>query len=301
MRRKVKGTLLHYFFPHESNNYKAKSLHASSIIFYICLFLVLQFFLSTVKRLKPDILGYATNITVEKILNLVNQERIKANLSPLKLSPELSTAATQKADDMFSKDYWAHVSPTGTTPWQFITSTGYSYLYAGENLAKDFLTSEETVRAWMNSPTHRANILKPEYLEIGLAVMNGRLQGGDTTLVVQEFGARTREKTQYTQIPPEETSLSLKAQMTKASPFEIPQEQVIKETAEKPKTFIHPFIFTKRFTLLFVEFLLIVLFIDSIYIWRHKTARLTSHTISHIIFFACLLGAIGATTVGAIL
>lgn len=299
MRRKVKKTLFHYFFPHESNNYKAKSLHASSIIFYICLFLVLQFFLSTAKRLKPDILGYATNITVEKILSLVNQERAKTNLVPLELSSELSTAATQKAGDMFDKDYWAHVSPTGTTPWQFITSAGYSYLYAGENLAKDFLTSEKTVAAWMNSSTHRANILKPEYTEIGLAVMNGNLQGNDTTLVVQEFGTRSKEKSQYTQVTKAKETLSHETQTVPVQSG-LSQESVVK-AAEKPKISIHPFVFTKKFTLLFVEFLLIVLFIDSIYIWRHKTARLTSHTISHIIFFACLLGAIGATTVGAIL
>lgn len=299
---KVKNVLIHYFFPHESNNYKAKSLHVSSIIFYISLFLAFQFFLLTVKKLKPDILGYATNITIEKILSLVNQERTKADLPPLKLSSTLSTAATRKASDMFVKDYWAHVSPTGTTPWQFITSAGYDYLYAGENLAKDFATSEEAVRAWMNSPTHRANILKPEYTEIGLAVMNGKLQDGETTLVVQEFGTRVGEKTQYAQAYPEE-ALSYKTQTIKtaAGQGETLPKQAILEVAEKPMFSIHPFIFTKRFTLFFVEFLLIILFVDSIYIWRHKTARISSHSISHIIFFAALLGAIGVTSVGAIL
>lgn len=147
--------LRHYFLPHEANNYKAKSIHTSALVFYIVLLFVLQMFFSVTKKMEPNILGYATNVTVEKVLDLVNRERTKANLKPLALSPELSQAATSKANDMFMKDYWAHVSPTGTTPWYFITSSGYNYLYAGENLAKDFATSEEVVAAWMKSPTHR--------------------------------------------------------------------------------------------------------------------------------------------------
>jgi len=91
---------------------------------------------------------------------------------------------------MFAKDFWAHIAPDGTTPWKFILDSGYKYLYAGENLAKDFQTSDDVVAAWMASKMgHRENILNTHYNEIGVAVVNGTLGGFQTTLVVQMFGS----------------------------------------------------------------------------------------------------------------
>jgi len=283
-----KKVIRHYFIPHESNNYKARSLHPTFLIFYIVLLFAFQMFISLTRKIEPNILGFATDVTVEKILVLVNDERKKANLNPLTVSPELSNAATQKAADMFGNNYWAHVSPTGTTPWQFITSAGYNYLYAGENLAKDFSTSDEVVQAWMKSPTHRANILKPEYNNIGLAIMNGKLQGSETTLVVEEFGSK----------------------MENNAFAETPKPSVESETAAKPlslgttkqkSSLVFPLKFSKTFSLLMAEFLLVVLLIDGIYIWRTRTMRLSGHTLAHIIFLMSLLGAMGATGIGVIL
>lgn len=279
----------HYFYPHESNNYRARALHNPSIIFYILLVLVFQLSIKMVKLTNPNILGYATDITVEEIINLVNQERTKNGLSPLVLSSELSTAATTKASDMFAKNYWAHISPTGTTPWVFIKDAGYDYLYAGENLARDFNFSKEVVEAWMNSSTHKANILKPEYTDLGLAIMNGKMNGQETTLVIQEFGSRNKyiaNQENYTPLKTEISSISGK---------------MISETKENNKSnFLH-FYPSKTMSLFIAEFLLLLLFIDSIYIWRYKPARITGNTLSHIIFIAFLLGAMGATGVGIIL
>src|SRR3972149_9762200 len=89
---------------------------------------------------------------------------------------------------MFQENYWSHYSPDGKTPWDVILGAGYKYEYAGENLAKNFLFSNGFVDAVMNSTTHRDNLLKKEYTEVGYAIVNGTLNGEQTTLVVQEFG-----------------------------------------------------------------------------------------------------------------
>jgi hypothetical protein len=90
---------------------------------------------------------------------------------------------------MFAEQYWAHVSPSGTEPWKWFGDVGYNYSFAGENLAKNYPTSDATVTAWMNSPTHRENLLKKEYVDVGFAVVSGELNGKKTTLVVALYGA----------------------------------------------------------------------------------------------------------------
>ncbi len=289
--------LHHYFLPHESNNYKAKTLHNSSVLFYILLVVSFQLFMSFYKQINPNVLGFATDITIDKLLILVNQKRIDANLKPLTLSNKLATAATQKATDMFSKNYWAHISPTGTSPWVFINSAGYDYVYAGENLARNFNTAEEVVEAWMNSPTHRANILKSEYNDIGLSVMNGRLNGEDITLVVEEFG--TPSKPSAAQVPETEQKSLVLSENNQLAQKQI---SVPAETQNKSPniSLISPNM-NRTVSLAFAEFLLVILFIDSIYLWKSKTARLSSHSLAHIIFIGALIGAIGATGLGGIL
>ena len=290
MSRRLKAIISHYLIPHESNNFKAKTLHIKSIVFYIVLLAILQTFNSLLRYIEPNVLGYATDITVEKIIFLVNQERINNQLSPLSLSPELSTAATQKAADMFTKNYWAHISPTGVSPWQFISSSGYSYIYAGENLAKSFNTSEEVIKAWMNSSTHRANILKPEYKDIGISVMNGLLNGEETTLVVEEFGTPVEKVIASVQKSPdmENQSNNIAQSVKEREMIAGMQSQIVQNI---PRTL----------SLVIAEIMLILLVIDSIFIWRHKTIRISSHSLAHIIFIVSLVIAMGATGMGVIL
>lgn len=299
MVHKIKNLLHHYFYPHESNNYKAKTLHPSSIIFYIVLLLCVQIATSLLKPTHPSILGYATDITIEEVLVSVNQKRAENNLIPLSLSSELNTAATKKATDMFANNYWAHISPTGTTPWSFISSSGYQYLYAGENLAKDFDKTNEMVEAWMNSPTHRANILKPEYTDIGLAVMNGKLNGAETTLVVEEFGSKAgggNVKTVANAQIPEVTPISPEV-ASNVNKYMTDTSSSVNEIRRNISTIE----ITKTASLALTEFLLIVLFIDSLYIWKFKPVRLSGHSLAHIIFLGALIGAMGATGIGVIL
>ncbi|NLZ24287.1 hypothetical protein GX888_00860 [Candidatus Dojkabacteria bacterium] len=130
----------------------------------------------------------ASTITSANIIELTNQERVAAGLNALNNNASLVAAAHAKANNMFELQYWDHFGPNGESPWMFISQAGYSYVYAGENLAKGFRTAEGVHEAWMASPTHRDNIMSGNYRDIGVAVVQGTLQGKETTLVVQMFG-----------------------------------------------------------------------------------------------------------------
>jgi hypothetical protein len=130
----------------------------------------------------------AAPVSSTLIIDLTNRERSALSLPALKHNPTLSQAAALKAKDMATRGYFSHNTPEGKTPWQFMTEAGYAYQSAGENLAVDFYDSEAAVRAWMNSPGHRANIVNNTYVEIGVAFERGVYQGRDTIFVVQMFG-----------------------------------------------------------------------------------------------------------------
>lgn len=179
----------HYFTPHHTNNFRAKLLHNSGIFFVIGLILTGNLFVRLLDATPLHILGFTSTITINEVVTATNAERLKAGLPPLKYSETLADAARRKADNMLAEDYWAHNSPSGKTPWVWFKNAGYNYLYAGENLAKDFGSTDRMVSAWMASPTHRDNIVSAKYQEIGLAVVPGTLQGKDTMLVVQLFAA----------------------------------------------------------------------------------------------------------------
>lgn len=130
----------------------------------------------------------ASDITADSVIKLVNRARIFANVATLKKNEMLQKAAEEKADDMIKHDYFAHTSPRGVTPWDWIDDADYDYRYAGENLAINFTNVEDEQKAWMDSPLHRKNILNSNYDEIGVAVKQGVIDGHETTVVVQMFG-----------------------------------------------------------------------------------------------------------------
>ena len=107
--QKLKNFFHHLFIPNEENNYRAKTLHTDFLMVY----LVMAFMLSVVfkKVGLTNILGFATDITVEKLYQLTNDERAKAGLTRLSYNDKLASAAYNKAQDMFSKNYWAHFAP----------------------------------------------------------------------------------------------------------------------------------------------------------------------------------------------
>jgi hypothetical protein len=126
----------------------------------------------------------------QKIINYINQERVKAGLDQLEVSKLLSEAAEMKAEDMLGNDYFAHTSPAGIDPWHWFKEVGYNYKYAGENLGMDFTTAMSVHNAWMDSPTHRENILSPNYKEVGVAVLDGIIDKQETKVAVQSFGKK---------------------------------------------------------------------------------------------------------------
>lgn len=137
----------------------------------------------------------ASEISKESIIDLVNKSRVENNISTLAENEKLNNAAKDKMDDMFKNNYFAHNSPAGVTPWFWIEKSGYDYKYAGENLALGFYSVEKEHQAWMDSPTHRKNILNPNYKEIGIAVGRGVIDNNPVTIAVQVFGAQDENAT----------------------------------------------------------------------------------------------------------
>ena len=136
---------------------------------------------------QTQVLGISTKLDTSTILGDLNLQRAKSGLGPVTLNEQLNAAALAKGENMFSEDYWAHVSPSGTEPWAFIQEAGYAYQSAGENLARDFSNEEALVQAWMASPSHRANVLNANFTEVGLAVLDGQINGQDVLLIVNLF------------------------------------------------------------------------------------------------------------------
>lgn len=136
----------------------------------------------------PNAAVLAADISSKKVIELANKSRAKAGLPALVENDKLSAAARDKASDMVKKDYFAHTSPSGTTPWDWLKKNGYKYKYAGENLAMNYDSAAAQHDAWMKSQSHRANILNANYQEIGIAVLKGKVAGNSTLLTVEFFG-----------------------------------------------------------------------------------------------------------------
>ncbi|HYO62979.1 MAG TPA: CvpA family protein [Pyrinomonadaceae bacterium] len=118
-----------------------------------------------------------------EMLELVNRERAAAGLRPVAPDPELREVARRHSADMFARGYFAHNTPEGRTPFDRINAAGVSYRTAGENLAlAPTLSIAHT--GLMNSPGHRANILRPEFGRLGIGIMDGGRRG---LMVTQNF------------------------------------------------------------------------------------------------------------------
>lgn len=181
-----------FFVPQRKNNYRPKLLHPDFLLVIGCMAIGFFSLIQSVKffpNLHNSVLGFQSSITIEEVVALTNEKRQEQGLAPLIVNTKLSAAALAKAQDMLDNQYWAHTSPTGKKPWDFIKSANYQYVVAGENLARDFSQTDDMMRAWMESPTHRANIMNDRYEQIGVALVYGKLENFDTVLVVQMFGA----------------------------------------------------------------------------------------------------------------
>lgn len=182
------GFLRNTVIPHKHNNYRPYFLRHPVLFTLSSLFLTSKVGIFLLVSLVPKT-AYLSTITSTFLISQTNESRREAGLPVLAPNQELSESARLKAEDMFKKGYFAHVSPSGDSPWKWIDSVNYNYEYAGENLAIDFSTGEGVHQAWLASPGHRKNILSKNYKDIGIAVVTGKFQGRTTTVVVQHFGS----------------------------------------------------------------------------------------------------------------
>lgn len=132
--------------------------------------------------------AFEFTLTPQNILELSNQDRIKLGLAPLHFDARLQKAAAAKAQDILKNDYFAHISPTGALPWDFVRNAGFNYSFAGENLAINYTSPYELVNDFLASPSHRENLLSPFFSDIGIAVISGNYNGAPATITVQIFG-----------------------------------------------------------------------------------------------------------------
>lgn len=297
----------HWFLPLEKNNHRSALLRTNTLLILIAFYLFNHSLIKFIGVIKPGILGYSSEITVQKVIDQTNQKRQELGLSPLKYNALLSESATKKAQDMFSNNYWAHTSPTGTTPWDFFKSVGYKYSVAGENLARDFYDTDSLMKAWMNSPTHRDNIVNSKYQEIGIGVVNGVLGGIKTTLVVQHFATplvavtsdtknvNTKQNTEVT-LPADsqtqETALNNDQEI-----ISLPQTP---EVLSQEKKLINPLLLNKIISLILFSLIITVLFIDGFVTLKNNHHRLTGSNIGHIGFLFMILLLIITSQQGAI-
>ncbi|MCK4540368.1 hypothetical protein KAU09_04405 [Candidatus Parcubacteria bacterium] len=179
-----------FFIPHKGNGHRPKILRARSLALIVFALAILKVsILAYVFSVNSYQAKMSENISGQ-IVDLINRDRKTQNLEPLEANAVLNSSAFSKAEDLIIKDYFAHYSPDGRKPWDFIDRGKYEYLYVGENLAMNFTSAKSAHQALMLSPTHKQNILSDKYSDIGIAVVNGELDGKRTNVLVQFFAVK---------------------------------------------------------------------------------------------------------------
>lgn len=311
----MKTHLHNLFIPHHGNNHKSKILHNHSLFKLVLIVMFFQLMITGITQTKPGVLGFASNISVNDIITLSNQRRQAEGLPALEYNESLSNSANQKAQHMFANNYWAHNAPDGTSPWYFFNKVGYSYLYAGENLARDFGDSSAVVQAWMDSPTHRDNIMSGRYTQIGVAVVNGTLNGQETTLVVQHFGhpAASQPRVPVEAVQQPAPQVQIQGEQIKDLPVQtepIIEAEPIEDLVNKPtdtivydpenfpaelveenqnwisqsQSWLSAFDLTKSVNLALITIIIIALGFDAFLIWHRKTQRRSGKSFIHLAF-----------------
>jgi hypothetical protein len=203
----------HLFIPHAGNDYKPHFFRELSIALILLLGLfLLGFSAGSSYFINKTVLGASVGASV--LVDLTNQSRLAYNEQPLVRNEKLDAAAQMKAENMIQEDYFAHDSPKGVTPWHWFNEVGYTFLYAGENLAINFTDSEAVNQAWLDSPKHKANLLDVKFKEIGIAAVEGLHNGVDTIFVVQLFGTPAVQAKEITSAVSSEATSSIPVNAT---------------------------------------------------------------------------------------
>lgn len=284
-----KYQFLYHFLPHPEENRRATLLLNKSIFAYCLLIISVSLVFRLLPTYLPGILGYASNISSGELLSQTNKKRAEAGLSTLNTNDRLAQAAQKKGQHMFKKGYWAHIAPDGTEPWDFILGEGYDYVYAGENLAKNFSNSKDVVHAWMNSPSHKQNLMNKNYTEVGYAVVNGVLNGFETTIVVQMFGKpRYSKVTIDTPVTQKQNIVSVPAGNVKATSAEIiEQPKIYQQIQVNPTIDVRKA--TKILSVVFAGFMILLLVLDMWYSKKMAIAKINGQTLAHITFLLLVI------------
>jgi len=273
-----------YFLPHERNNHRPHIFSAMSVA--VLIFGIIIFELGYVVQTKVVFLNtnFLASVLPGVLASLTNESRTANGITSVARDAELDAVAQTVAEDMAAKGYFAHVSPDGKTPWYWLNQAGYSYSYAGENLAVNFTDSQNVQTAWLESPTHRANIMKQEYTRVGFGTANGLYEGKETTFVVEFFatpGVTPTEKVVpvlavaepalTTPVTTSSTSAQVLGTETKMSPEVAPEKSALAASAvPAPVGWFASFLvspFTMLMTALYVLFVIIALaFIVAVFV-----------------------------------
>lgn len=290
--------LSHWFLPHRHTHQKARLISWEAILVYILLFLILQVGFNLTGYFKPGFLGISGDIGQQRLIELTNLERQKLGLPLLKENQALNEAAKLKATNMFSEDYWAHFAPSGKTPWDFILGSGYNFSYAGENLAKNFYSEDEVVVAWMNSLAHKENMINSKYQDIGMAVVEGVLNGQKTTLVVQMFGTTKAGLTAAPEVSVNGKNIPIPKEKYSNPILIAPQAQINPSVLS---ALVDPYQVSKIFGLGIIFLMGFLIFMDFMILRRRGVFRLTSHQLAHFSLLSVTAAAILTGSSGNIL
>lgn len=310
----IRHRLHHHFLPHfyvtpeaadaavglERNlvHHRAHALSHSALFVYLSALIFAVSLLYLVSLSAPRILGVVA-FSAEQIINLTNQERAKYGIPTLATNPLLSKAAQAKASDMISRNYWAHNSPSGRTPWSFITAVGYRYVFAGENLARDFNDPGSAVAAWMDSPSHRSNILDENFRETGVAVSSGKLTGREGILVVQMFGTGIAGAPLAVSEQPVAVAGEVAATPSAARGLEAQEEQPV--GIEVSVLAGRQFSIAKGISLVLVGFIFLLFLLEVAITVRREHVSLRPGVLAHLAILGFILFAVWYAVGGAIL
>ncbi len=195
LHKRVKDHLV----PHKGNEHHPHILRHRGLFGVSAILIAVKAFAFLIPLMIPGA-SYADTLPAEPItktaiIDGANTARVAVGLPKLIADQRLALAAQTKAEDMAAKGYFSHTSPNGETALDLIRKADYPIHYAAENLAVHFVKADDVQQSWMNSPTHRLNIVDPRYKDIGIGVANGYFERQETTFVVELMGSRIETKT----------------------------------------------------------------------------------------------------------
>lgn len=289
------------FGGHDVVHHRAHALSHSALFVYFSALIFAVSLLYLVSLSAPRILGVVT-FSADQVVTLINEERAKNGLLALATNPFLAKAAQAKASDMFANNYWAHNSPTGRTPWSFITAAGYKYVFAGENLARDFNDPRSAVRAWMDSPSHRSNILDENFRETGVAVASGELTGREGILVVQMFGTSVSGASLFSQS--QEAVVAGESLATPPASLRVTAQELEQEVSSDQTVSVlagRQFSIAKGISLALVGFIFLLFLLEVVITVRRAHVSLRPGVLAHLAILGFILFAVWYAVGGAIL